>query len=130
MRGDLIEPYKMTTGKEHYGHDLFRLSRSGYKILKDGRGDVILSNRVANYWNKVPVSVKEANSVDTFKARLECYKKDTIASGALSMGNFWDLSETLLSKINDRDHESFAQFMSSNPMIAKYKGINVRADSS
>ena len=130
MRGDLIETYKIITGKVHYGHDLFRLSRSGSKILKDGRGDVILSNRVANYWNKVPGSVKEANSVDAFKARLECYKKNTIASGASFTGHFWDLSETLLSKINDSEHESYAQFMSSNPMIAKYRGVNVRTDSS
>ena len=130
MRGDLIETYKIITGKVHYGHDLFRLSRSGSKILKDGRGDVILSNRVANYWNKVPGSVKEANSVDAFTARLECYKKHTIASGASFTGHFWDLSETLLSKINDSEHESYAQFMSSNPMIAKYRGVNVRTDSS
>ena len=130
MRGDLIETYKIVTGKVHYGHELFRLSRSGSKILKDGRGDLILSNRVANYWNKVPASVKEASSVDSFKARLECYKTDTIASGASSTGHFWDLSETLLSKINDREHESYSNFMSSNPMIAKYKGVNVRANCS
>ena len=89
MRGDLIETYKITAGKVDYGHDLFRLSRSGAKILKDRRGDRVLSNRVANYWNKVPISVKDANSVDTFKARLERYKTDTIASGASSLGHFY-----------------------------------------
>ena len=57
-------------------------------------------------------------------------RRDTIASGASSTGHFWDLSETLLSKINDREHESYAQSMSSNPMIAKYRGVNVLTDSS
>ena len=71
MRGDLIETFKITTHKADYGSDLFRLSRSGAKILKDSRGDKILSNRVANYWNKEPNFVMEALTVDTFKARLE-----------------------------------------------------------
>ena len=43
MRGDLIETFKITTGKVNYGQGLFRLSRSGVKILKDGRGERILS---------------------------------------------------------------------------------------
>ncbi len=125
MRGDLIETFKITTKKVDYGLDLFRLSRSGAKILKDNRGDQILSNRVANYWNKIPSSVKEASSVDAFKARLESYKTQLQASGASSMGHFWDLSEILMSKISNQDHDSYANYMSSNPMIAKYRGINI-----
>ena len=124
MRGDIIETYKITSGKVHYGKDLFKISRSGVKLLKDGRGDGILSNRVANYWNKIPGSVKEANNVDTFKVRLEQYKTDTIASGASSLGHFWELSEILLSKISD-DHHVYADFMSANPIVARIKGINV-----
>ena len=115
----------ITSGKVDYGQDLFRLSRSGTKILKDKRGNHILSNRVANYWNKVPSPVKEAPSVDAFKARLQRYKTELIASGASSTGHFWDLSETLLSKINSCEHDSYANFMSSNPLIAKHRGINV-----
>ena len=85
----------------------------------------MLSNRVANYWNKIPTPVKEATSVNAFKARLERYKEDTVASGASSTGHFWDLSTMLLGKINDCGRESYSQFMLSNPMIAKYKGVNV-----
>eukprot|EP00116_Pleurobrachia_bachei_P004142 sb/3464404/ len=109
MRGDLIETFKITSGKVDYGKDLFRVSRSGTKILKDGRGDGVLSNRVANYWNKIPANVKEASSVDTFKARLEQYKTSTIASGSPSLGHFWELSEILISKINNRcNHDLYA----------------------
>ncbi len=125
MRGDLIETFKIIKKKVDYESDLFRLSRSGANILKDNRGDKILSNRVANYWNKVPNAVKEASSVDAFKARLECYKIQLQASGASSKGHFWELSEILMSKINQHDHDSYANYMSSNPLIAKYRGINV-----
>ena len=68
--------------------------------------------------------------MEAFKARLKLYKKELISSGTSSLGHFWDLSEILLSKINDHNHDVYAQFMSDNPKIAKYKGINVRLDSS
>ena len=54
---------------------------------------------------------------------------ETIVRGVSSQGHFWDLSEIILSKINDRNHDSYANFMSSNPMVSKYKGINVTRDS-
>ena len=129
MRGDLIETFKITTGKVSYGKDLFRISRSGTKILKDKRGDGILSNRVANYWNKIPAEVKEASSVDAFKARLEQYKAKTIASGAPSCGHYWELSDMLISKINDSaNHDSYANYMSANPSFARFKGVNVNPE--
>ena len=49
MRGDLIETFKILSGKVDYGQTLFRVSCSGANILKDKRSDRILSNRVANY---------------------------------------------------------------------------------
>ena len=73
----------------------------------------------------MPGWVKECDTVDTFKARLERYKLDTIDSGDPSHGHFWDLSEILLSKINNCNHDSYENFMSTNPKIAKYKGVNV-----
>ena len=125
MRGDLIETYRIVTGKVDYGNNMFRLSRGGSKIIKDKRGDRILNNRVANYWNKIPGSVKDAMSVVAFKGRLERHKLDTIASGASSLGHFWELSGMIISRINSREHDSYAEFMTSNPAIAKYRGVNV-----
>ena len=124
MRGDIIETYKIVSKKVDYGKDLFKLSRSGANILKDGRGDRILSNRVANYWNKIPGYVKEANTVETFKSRLEFYKTEAINSGSSSTGHYWELSDILLSKISG-DHDAYADFMCANPMVAKYKGVNI-----
>ena len=63
--------------------------------------------------------------MDTFKARLEQYKTSTIASGSPSLGHFWELSEILISKINNRcNHDLYAEYMSANPSLAKLKGIN------
>ena len=42
MRGDIIETFKIISGKVDYGKEIFRLSRSKTNILKDGRGDHFL----------------------------------------------------------------------------------------
>ena len=124
MRGDLIETFKIISGLVEYGKDLFSLSRSGAKILKDSKNDQSLKNRVANYWNKIPDSVKDAPSVDAFKKRLESFKQDSIKKDK-TMGNYWELSDILLSKINDINRDSYTDFMKNNPQIAKIKKINI-----
>ena len=123
-RGDLIETFKIVSGKVNYGNDMFRISRSGAKLLKDGKSLQFLPNRVVNYWNKVPSYVKDAPSVDAFKARLEVYKKEYTNKG-YTTGHFWELSGTLFSKINDGQRDQYTNFMLDNPNIAKYKKINI-----
>ena len=123
-RGDLIETFKIVTGKVNYGNNIFRVSRSGDKLLKDGKCEQFLPNRVANYWNKIPSYVKDAPSVDTFKARLEAHKSDHLRRN-VSVGHYWELSEILISKINNSNHSTYAEFMLANPRIAKMKNINV-----
>ena len=76
MRGDLIKTFKIFNGLVYYGKKLFRLtSHDSLRILKDKRGDKILANRVANYWNKLPASIKtigeNEKSINGFKSRLE-----------------------------------------------------------
>ena len=69
----------------------------------------------------------KVDSDDSPKNFLHCYsrEKNTVGSGASSQDHFWDISDILFSKINNCDHESYENFMSDNPIIAKYKGINV-----
>ena len=124
-RGDLIVTYKIVTGNVTYGRDIFRVSKSGNKLLKDGKCGQYLPNRVANHWNKVPFYVKDAQTVNTFKSRLEAYKSDHLMKG-ISAGHYWELSDNLLSKINDSNHDSYEQFMLANPRVAKMKNINVK----
>ena len=123
-RGDIIETFKIVTGKVGYGADLFRISRSGTKLLKDNKSQQFLPNRIANYWNKIPANVKEAASVNSFKARLDEYKVDHMKRG-VSTGHFWELSDMLLMKINNSHRDSYEKFMIDNPMIAKFKKVNI-----
>ena len=123
-RGDLIETFKIVTGKVNYGTAIFRTSRSGNKLLKDGKSNQFLPNRIANYWNKIPTYVKDAPSVDSFKARLQMYKSDYLKKG-ITTGHFWELSDMLLNKIDDSNRQSYQHFMSKNPTIAKIKNINI-----
>ena len=39
-------------------------------------------------------------------------------------GQYWELSETLLSKISVSNHDLYVDFMIANPKIANRRGIN------
>jgi len=83
MRGDLIEAYKLLTGKENVDSGCFfqldgsHYSTRGhqYKLQKHrSRPDVrknFFSNRVVTERNKLPAHVVEADTVMTFKNRLD-----------------------------------------------------------
>ena len=82
LRGDLIETYKILTGKEDVdaseffqraiktdlrGHEwkLFR-QRSRLNVRKH-----FFTQRVVNFWNALPSDVVKANSTNTFKNRID-----------------------------------------------------------
>ena len=79
------------------------------------------SNRTANYWNKLPMSVKDSDNVDSFKARLERYK----SSNRLSPGNYWELSDEIFNRISDINRNDYVEFMKENPSVAKRRNINI-----
>ena len=64
IRGDLIETFKVVTGKVKYGQDIFKLSRSGHNIISKINNSVareickirksFLPERIRNYWNNLP----------------------------------------------------------------------------
>ena len=124
-RGDLIETFKITSGIVQYGREIYRMSRSGSNIVKTNKNAQFLPNRVANYWNKLPYDVKCSSSVDNFKVNLEKYKLRYMKEG-VTQGHYWELSSMLLSKINNESHDSYVNYMSSNPIIAKIKKINLK----
>ena len=92
-------------------------------MLKDKRSNELFTNRVANYWNKLPEKVTSANTVLTFKARLEAFKIESIKKNT-GYGNDWELSNEIFNRINDSDHDSYVNLMLTNPAIAKLKKIN------
>ena len=79
-RGDLIQTYKILTGKE----DMFQLtpnihSARGHRLKlfkKPCRINVrkfFFSQRVVDSWNSLPSNVVESPSINTFKNRLDDY---------------------------------------------------------
>jgi len=84
-RGNLIETYKILTGKEDVDiNQLFQLSPNihstrGHHLKlfkKPSRINVrkfFFSQRVVDGWNSLPSSVVESPSVNTFKNRLDDY---------------------------------------------------------
>ena len=78
-RGDLIETYKILSGKTNYGQNMFRTSRYGNKILlptgkRTVRQNDFFDSCVIKYWNNLPADVKTADTVDCFKSRLQAHK--------------------------------------------------------
>jgi len=88
LRGDLTETFKILTGKERIGYKkFFELadatswprghSLKSYKPRCHTRlRQNVFSVRVINEWNKLPQSVIEPPSVNTFKNRLDKYWSD------------------------------------------------------
>ena len=88
FRGDLIETYKILTGKEeNVNPDLFfkrattsNLRGNSMKLFK-GRSRLVqrqnfFSQRVVNYWNNLPESVVTSGTTYTFKNRLDKHWSD------------------------------------------------------
>ena len=94
MHGDLIETFKiMNSFIVNYGQNMFRknVSYQTHNLL------VILlhslrsahnffSNRVIKCWNQLPLRVRCAASINTFKAGLDCFKSSKPGSNG-----FWEL---------------------------------------
>jgi hypothetical protein len=88
LRGDMIEVYKMFSGlsdlkvEKIFALETENRTRGHSKKLKKSacRLDVrkcSFGHRVVNIWNKLPESVVESDSLDTFKRGLDCFMDDT-----------------------------------------------------
>ena len=123
-RGDLIEVFKIFKGLCRYGKALLNFSRSGMNIVLRSScpGVNKFELRVANYWNQLPDDLKLVDSVDSFKVGLEVYKRKNASSS--KQGNYWDLGDEVLSRIDNSNRDSYVSFMEENEYIARRKGIN------
>ena len=139
-RGDLIEVWK---AKASQGLSqlagVLNFSGSGVNLIcKPGKSKSskfnrikrnFINERVMLFWNKLPIEVKNAPTLNSFKANLELFKSKTKAFGIYGSGNFWELSDEVLNRIesgnyleNKLRHNSFLQ---DNPFVAKKKFINI-----
>ena len=136
-RGDLIEAFKAVTGRTTIS-SIFNIGRSGLNLLYSPRiskgskkvqnlSRSFLTNRVVKLWNMLPLFVKQADSVNSFKIYLETFKCDNVNSACV--GNFWDVSDEIFSRIegpsylaNKKRHNDYLKL---NPFVAKKKFINL-----
>ena len=138
IRGDLIETFKIVRGLVNYGNDIFRISRSGLKLVSKGlkvsnaRKD-FFGERVITYWNVLPNYVKLSSDVHSFKVNLQKYKDKSLSDmynvGNVGLGNFWEVSEHVLNRIEPPssvvNRPAFCEYMIENPWVARRRGINL-----
>ena len=88
LRGDLIETYKILTGKENLDCEkLIEVAKSSNlrgnsRKLYKKRSKMLarqnfFSQRIVNFWKVLPTTVVEAPSVNSFKSRLDRHWKNT-----------------------------------------------------
>ena len=77
------------------------------------------SNRVINFWNRLPFYVKNALSVNAFKANLDHFKTNNYNSPY----GFWHISEEVFNRIPDKS--AHVNFLISNPDVAVRKNISI-----
>ena len=100
MRGDLIETFKILKSKTNYGANFFNLSgRTSNLIARPGgvKNTDFFSERVVNYYNKLPETIKSKETVNSFKNNLDAFRENGIKNGL--RGQFWELSEEIFTRI-------------------------------
>ena len=86
LRGDMLETYKIITGKENLNKDIFfKLDSSsvtrGHNLKLFKPRDKLnirkfsFSHRVVDNWNKLPEEVVNSESLNQFKARIDKHFK-------------------------------------------------------
>ena len=97
MRGDLIETFKILKGFSNYGNAFFNLSDRTQNLIYRSANVDFFSERVINYWNKLPESVKDKCSVNSFKNALDTFRSNGIRNNL--KGQFWELSNEIFNRI-------------------------------
>ena len=137
IRGDLIETFKIMNNIVPYCRGIFDVGQSGVNIISktSSHSDSAIrkcrnsyfSNRVHEYWNKLPNYCKSSCSVDAFKSNLDRFKR--FNSNIIDTGNFWEVSHLLLEKLEGPSYlkNKLVQndYLLSNPDVAKRKGVNI-----
>ena len=131
-RGDLIETFKAVNNISGYDSSMFKTSRSGSNLVsrpRSNRGSSklqklqrsFLTERVIVSWNKLPVSVKNTDSVLSFKIKLEKYKEENIFE---SRGNYWEVSNEVLSRIENSNYLENFFFLFSKLLMWMIFGVS------
>ena len=126
-RGDLIETFRILSGKADYGKSFYKVSQYGRNLISRP-GDQsrykhsFLSRRVISYWNKLPALVKSAENVNQFKNRLDTFREKNFGKS----GHFWELSNEIFLRINETNRSIYRKYMVENPTYAKIRNVNLQ----
>ena len=137
LRGDLIEVFKAKQGISKI-NGVFKFGRSGNNLISSlnvndsGRISKLkrnfINDRIKDYWNKLPLDVKNSSSVNCFKSSLERFKLKSLDLGIID-GHFWEVSYQVLDKIEGCDYirnkNEHNLYLKRNPYVARKKGINI-----
>ena len=124
-RGDLIETFRNISGIANYGENFFNVSKRRLNIISRP-GDQkkykyeFLCRRVISYWNKLPIDVKAAQTINQFKNRLDNFRKNNLDT----QGHFWELSNEIYSRLTS-NRENYVQYMTDNPILCKIRNVNI-----
>ena len=125
-RGDLIETFRIISGIGNYGEQFFNVSRRGRNLVSRP-GDQkkykheFLCRRVILYWNKLPINVKSAETINQFKNRLDKFRKTNFQES----GHFWELSNEIYTRIPENNRGNYVQYMLNHPIIRNVRNINI-----
>lgn len=127
-RGDLIETFRILSGIADYGSSLIKLSHSGRNLIsRPGDQNTFkysfFSRRVIYYWNKLPSDIKNAETVNQFKNRVDKFRETNFDQ----YGHYWELSAEIFNRIYDENRNDYVNFMQNNPIVARIKNINTRS---
>ena len=112
LRGDLIEIFRIVNGHVDYGHNVFNVSKLIAKSLKEGDATIkkflnsFLPERIRNYWNFLPVHVRNSVSVPILKVNLEDFKRKCVM---VDTGNYWEVSNIVIDKIEGTNYNQNEQ---------------------
>lgn len=88
-----------------------------------------ITNRVVNYWNKLPELVNTSKNVHKFKANLEKFKSSTSCQNS-TQKKYWDISDEIFDRINENSRETYISYLLENPDIMKRRKIPITKNSS
>ena len=133
MRGDLIETFKVVSGIADYGTNLFKQSRSGCKLIArpsftrfTREKSDFFSQRVLQYWNRLPRHVQDSPSVNIFKNRLDQFRGKGLVSQIKHQ--YWELSDEIFQRLDvpSSNRLKYTNYMRENPIVAKLRRVNIR----
>ena len=87
-------------GFNNYGRQFFNLFDRTQNLVyrsKNLSNVDFFSERVSNYWNKLPEAVKDKSSVNAFKNALDNFRSKGITNNL--SGQFWELSDEIYKRI-------------------------------